>query len=172
MRITVGSDDVEESATGSFYGTSSDLELVYDGSNQLVGLRFPGLAVPVGARITDAWVQFEADEAQSEATALTIRAQAADNPPTFTSATKPSTRVRTSAAVTWAPPAWGVVGEAGPNQRTPTIASVVQEVVGRAGWRSGNALVLVVNGTGHRTARAVEGRPAGAALLHVEYATP
>src|SRR5699024_3290070 len=49
---------------GSVY-TSSDLELTYDGGNsmdQLVGLRFPGLAIPPGAAITNAYIQFTAKE--------------------------------------------------------------------------------------------------------------
>jgi PKD repeat protein len=44
-------------------------------------------------------------------------------------------------------------------------------VVRRPGWASGNALVLIVNGTGHRTAYAFDGKAAGAPLLHVEYST-
>ena len=53
--------------------TSSDLELVYDGSNQTVGLRFNGITIPQGATIVNAYVQFQVDEAQSEVTALTIQ---------------------------------------------------------------------------------------------------
>lgn len=78
VRIAAGSDDVEKSATGSYSATSSDLGLVYDTSNRRVGLRFPGLAIPAGATITDAYVQFEADETQSEATTLAIQGVAAD----------------------------------------------------------------------------------------------
>ena len=170
QRITVGSDDAEESATGSYAGTSSDLELVNDGNNQLVGLRFPNLAIPKGSTITKAYVQFETDEAQSEATALTIRGQAADNPATFSSATKMSTRTtRTNAAATWNPAAWTTVGQAGTNQRTTDLSPVVQEIVNRTGWTPGNALALIITGTGHRTARAYEGSAPGAPLLHLEY---
>ena len=168
-RIAVSSDDAEESATGSYSGSSSDLELVFDGSNQQVGLRFPNITVPKSATITRAYVQFEADEAQSESTALTIRGQAADNPATFSSANKISTRPRTAAAATWSPAAWAVTSEAGPNQRTTDLSAVVQELVNRPGWASGNALALLVTGTGHRTARAYDGKPAGAPLLHVEF---
>jgi parallel beta helix pectate lyase-like protein/K319-like protein len=166
-RIAAGVDDAEESATGVVTTGSGDLELVYDGSNQWVGMRFATLAIPRGATITRAYVQFQAKEAQSEATNLAIHAQAADNAANF--ATAISTRPRTTAQATWAPPAWATVGEAGLNQRTPDLAAVVQEVVSRTGWVSGNALVLVINGTGHRTAWAFEGLAAGAPLLHVEY---
>ncbi|HEY3558269.1 MAG TPA: right-handed parallel beta-helix repeat-containing protein [Kribbella sp.] len=170
-RIAAGSDDVEESATGSYYATSSDLELVYDGSNQKVGLRFPNLTVPAGATITNAYVQFEADETQGEATSLTIQAQATDNAAAFTSATKPSTRSLGTAATSWTPAPWTLVGEAGANQRTPDLSAVVQEIVRRPGWTSGNALALVITGTGHRTTRAYDGKPAAAPLLHLEYTT-
>jgi hypothetical protein len=170
-RIATSSDDAEESATGSYAGSSTDLELVYDGSNQQVGLRFPNLTVPAGATITKAYVQFEADETQNEATTLSIRGQAADNALTFSSATKMSTRSRTTAAIAWTPSPWTLVSEAGVNQRTPDLTPVVQEIVGRPGWASGNALALIITGTGHRTARAYDGKPAGAPLLHLEYTT-
>jgi hypothetical protein len=170
-RVSEGSDDVEESATGSLSGSSSDLELVDDGGNQLVGLRFPSMAVPVGATVTRAYVQFEADEAQSEATSLMLWGQAADNPVTFSSSNKVSTRPRTTVSAGWAPPVWSTVSEAGAAQRTVDLSAVVQQVVSRPGWASGNAIVLIIGGTGHRTARAVEGKPAGAPLLHLEYTT-
>jgi hypothetical protein len=169
-RIAAGSDDAEESATGSVSLTSSDVELVYDGSNQVVGLRFPGLTIPRGAGIATAWVQFEADEAQSEATSLMLRGQAADDAATFASAGgNLSARPRTAASVPWAPPAWAVVSEAAAGQRTPELKSVIQEIVDRPGWASGHALAIVVTGSGHRTARAFEGKAEGAALLHVEF---
>ena len=170
-RIDLGSDDVEESATGIFAATSSDLEMVFDKDNQQVGLRFPGLAIPAGATITKAYVQFEADEAQSEATALAIRGQSADNPLTFTSVNKVSTRPRTTALVNWSPPAWALVGEVGLNQRTPDLTSVIQEIVSRPAWATGNALALFVTGTGHRTGRSFEVKPTAAPLLHIEYSS-
>lgn len=172
-RIAAGSDDAEESATGSVGLTSSDVELVFDGSNQIVGLRFPNVTIAQGATISTAYVQFEADEAQSEATTLTIQGQAADNAATFASTSgNVSTRGRTSASVTWTPAAWGVVGEVGASQRTPELKTLIQQIVNRSGWTSGNALALIVTGTGHRTARAYDGSAAGAALLHIEVGGP
>src|SRR3972149_5451247 len=65
-RVSASTDDAEESASGSVTKASSDLELVYDGTNQVVGMRFLDIAVPQGATITSAWIQFTADESQSE----------------------------------------------------------------------------------------------------------
>ena len=170
-RVAAGSDDAEESSSGSVTLTSSDLELVYDLSNQVVGLRFTGLAIPRAALIQNAWVQFTADETQSEATQLTIEGQAADNPATFTSSSAGvSTRARTSASVPWSPAAWGAIGDAGADQRTPNLAPILQEIVNRPGWASGNSLVLLFSGTGHRTADSYDGDPATAPLLRVQLA--
>ena len=66
-RVAAGTDDAEESATGVFNYSSSDLELVYDGSNQWVGLRFTGVTIPRGVVVSRAYLQFQAKETQSEA---------------------------------------------------------------------------------------------------------
>jgi hypothetical protein len=173
VRVAAGSDDAEEAASGSVSLTSSDLELVTDGSVvQTVGLRFAGLAIPAGADITNAYIQFTADEAQSVATNLTIAAQAADNAPTFTTALRNvSSRVRTGASVAWSPAAW-TAGQAGTSQRTPDLQDVIQQVVNRPGWASGNAMAFIIDGSGHRTADAFEGGAANAPLLHVEFQPP
>jgi hypothetical protein len=46
---------------------------------------------------------------------------------------------------------------------------VVQEIVTQPGWATGNSMVFFVTGTGTRTAEPVDGKAAGAPLLHVEY---
>jgi hypothetical protein len=171
VRVAAGADDAEESAAGSMSVSSSDLELVFDGSDQLVGLRFNAVAIPPGTTITRAYVQFQADEATSGATSLTIQGQATDNAATFSSTAKVSTRSRTASAVSWSPVAWMVAGQAGAGQQTPSIASVIQEIINRPGWRSGNSLAIIITGTGRRVAEAYEGLPSAAPLLRVDYAT-
>ena len=170
-RTAASADDAEEFANGTMYLASGDLELIHDASDQTVGMRWTGLSIPPGVTITNAWVQFGAKESQTELTNLSIRAQAADNPAAFSlTALDISSRARTAATVAWTPAAW-VVGEAGSNQRTPGLSAVVQEVVSRPGWVSGNALALVITGTGHRTAHAWDGNKPAAPLLHIEYST-
>ncbi|MBN1674284.1 MAG: lamin tail domain-containing protein [Kiritimatiellae bacterium] len=171
IRIAGGMDDVEENSSGTVYVDSSDIELVDDNAvNQTVGLRFSGVTVPRGAVIQSAYVQFQVDETPSAAVSLTVRAQAADNAAAFTTdAWNVSARGTTSASVSWSPPGWGTAGAAGPDQRTPDLAAVIQEVVNRSGWSSGNAVAVIVTGSGERVAEAYEGEPTGAALLHIEY---
>jgi hypothetical protein len=168
--VATGTDDAEErSASVSLTGT--DLELVVDGTTvQTVGMRFAGLLVPPGATITAASVQFSVDEASTAPTSLVIAGQAADNAPTFTTVSKNvSSRPRTTAQVAWTPAAWTTVGARGADQQTPDLAPVLQQIVSRPGWASGNAVVLVVTGTGTRTASASERGPAKTPVLHVEW---
>jgi hypothetical protein len=172
VRISASADDAEEAGSGSVALTSSDLEFVTDGSTtQNVGMRFTGLSIPAGATITRAYIQFVADESQSEATNLVFAAQASDSAPTFTTtAFNVSSRPRTAATTAWSPAAW-TAGQSGLDQRTPDLTPVVQEVVSRPGWASGNAMAFIVSGSGHRTAVAFDGSAANAPVLHVEYTT-
>ena len=169
-RVTAGSDDVEQRTTGANDLTSSDLELTTDGSRQqVIGLRFAGVTVPRGATITNAWIQFRSDEVSTGAASLTVRAEAADNPPTYTSATNNVTARATTGGVAWSPPDWPTTNVADVAQRTPNLASLVQSVVNRSGWNAGNAMAFQISGTGRRTADAFEGGASFAPLLHVEY---
>ena len=169
-RVSTSADDAEEQQSLSVGLTSSDLELILEDSNQTVGMRFTGLEIPQGATIASAYVQFQADETNSEVTSLIIQGEATDNALTFiSSAGNISGRARTTAAVTWEPAPWLSKLDAGPEQRTPDVAPVIQEIVDRPGWRSGNSLALIITGTGKRVADSYDGDPAGAPLLHVEY---
>lgn len=169
-RVNAGSDDAEQASGAAPVLNSTDLELVTDTATQTIGMRFTGVTVPRGANVTKAYVQFTTDETGSAATSLTIRAEAGNNAATFTTAANNvSSRARTTAAVTWAPTAWSVIDEAGTNQRTPDLSAVVREVTNRSGWTSGNALAVIVSGSGKRVARAFDAQLGSAPLLHVEY---
>jgi len=168
-RVAASNDDAEQ-AGSSVSLTSSDLELVTDGSVQTVGMRFAGLAIPPGAAIQSAWIQFAVDETNTGATSLSFRGEAANSAASFANtANNLSLRPATAAAVAWSPPAWPSVGAAGPDQRTPDLRSIVQEIVSRPGWASGNAIAILVTGSGKRVAEAFDGSSASAPLLHVEY---
>jgi hypothetical protein len=174
VRVASGNDDVEENSSGTMYINSSDLELVYDNSTQVVGLRFTGVKIPVGAAITNAYIQFKTDETSSQTINLTINGEANANASAFSNtAQNVSKRTRTSNSVTWSPSSWLIVGEVGTAQRTPNLKSIVQEIVNQSNWNSGNSLVVIITGTtGKRVAQAFEGYSAGAPLLHVEFSTP
>jgi hypothetical protein len=153
---------------------SSDLELIQESAAQTVGMRFTGITIPRQATIVNAWVQFQTDETGTTGTTLTVWGQNSDNALAFTStAGNISSRPKTAAGVTWPQVAgWTSIGAQGDAQRTPNIASIIQEIVDHAGWTSGNALALIVTGTGKRVAEAHDGVASAAPLLHVEYLLP
>ena len=64
---------------------------------------------------------------------------------------------------------WTTIGDAGPDQRTPDIAAIIQEIVNRPGWVSGNDIVIIVTGSSERTAESYNGVSAAAPLLHIDY---
>jgi hypothetical protein len=157
-------DDVEEEASDPNFN-SNDLDL---GKN-IVGLRF-ATPVPPGATIVTTYVQFVADETGSQATTLTIEGEASDDAPPFgKNAWNLTDRPRTQAAVTWIPAPWTNIGDAGLAQRTPDLAAILQELVNRPGWSSGNAVVLLFTGSGKRAAEPYDVGPNFAPFLYIEY---
>ncbi len=172
LRVGTGSDDAEEqSSDGLVVLQSSDLELVNDSGyagEQTVGLRFEPLAIPPAARILSARIQFRADEADEAPTLLRFKAEATSNAAPFeASPYNLSARPRTSAYVEWDEvPAWQPGAD---RYNTPNLAPIVQQVVDRGDWQSGNALAIIVTGSGERTAFSYEGNPSQAPLLIIEY---
>jgi len=166
--IATGDDDGEEYSDGRVNRGSHELELVDAATNQTVGLRFTNVDIGQGNAIAHAYIQFTASSGSTGAAALTIQAEAADDAGPLTSHYfGVSSRARTTASASWSPTGW-VGGDAGTAEQTVDIAPVIQEVVNRPGWVSGNAILIVITGSGTRTAWAYDGQPAAAATLHVE----
>jgi hypothetical protein len=174
VRVASGSDDAEEASDGDMSLTSSDLELVTDGSTvQTVGVRFRNVGIPKGATITSAYLQYTVDETSSGTTRLTLRGHDVDNSSAFSSADHDlSSRATTAASVAWDPSSWSTVGSTGVAQQTPDLAAIVQEIIDREGWASNNPLTFILTGTGSRVAESYEGSAATAPLLHVEWTMP
>ncbi|MAQ75226.1 MAG: hypothetical protein CL613_02700 [Aquimarina sp.] len=180
VAITQGSDDVEEDKNGAIYDNSSDLELVYDSYNnssyQVIGLYFRGLNVPRNANITNAYLQFTADESHSAAAELEISLHNSGNSPTFSSANNVSGRSVFAQKVIWSPSSWSS-GQNGSAQRSPDLKTMLQSLVDRSDWSSGNNLSLIIKGRGaslsntsaKRVADSYEGGAANAPRLVVEY---
>jgi hypothetical protein len=167
--ITESKDDAEESDAGAVSLTSSDLELTMDKTNQTIGLRFPNVPLQSGAKIKRAFVQFQVDEATDEPTRLEIRGQAADNAAQFSAeAFSISRRPVTEAVATWEPKPWTANAKPGPDHRTTDLSRVIQEIVDRPGWKRGNALALIIRGTGKRVATSADGGKNGYPRLVID----
>jgi|GEM_PF-426534 len=175
-QISFGNDDAEQFQNGNVNRGNNDLELGFDNNNngfQTVGMRFRNLGIPQGAVITNAYVQFTAKNGGNlNPSNLTIVGQDANNAGGIQANTNNLTnRPTTAASVAWSPANWAA-NQVGAAQRTPDLSSIVQEIVNRAGWSSGNNLLLMVSGQGRRRAFSYNGNQAGAPELVIEWTVP
>ena len=186
VRVSSGSDDSEEhiNENNAISLTSSDLELGSEGGGedlQEIGVRFQNITVPAGATITEATIQFTVDEADDEPTSLLIYGELNTDPIEFNGVAGNITgRTKTTAFVEWNDiPPWddASIGSAGPDQLTPDLSSIVQELISQDGWGGGAmAFIIVPNPDvatpgGERTAESFDGTEALAPLLHIDYST-
>ena len=171
VRVSSGNDDAEERlSSGSVSTGSTDLELGQDGSNkQIVGMRFRSLGIPKGSAISSAYIEFETDETNSSITSVVINGQAIDDAPGFSSTYYSiSSRAKTNATVQWNNiPSWNNISQ---KHQSPDIGSILQEIIDRNGWSSGNDVVIMIEGSGERTAESYNGESSNAPLLVVEFA--
>ena len=157
--VAVGSDDAEQLGDGQMRLANAELELVVKvADTQTVGVRFPNVAIPQGATIVSAYVQFRAVSVSTGSANLVIKAQASDNAPTFTTGLfHISNRPTGTQSVQWDPLTWDLANEVGPDQQTADLTTVIQEVISRPGWASGNGVALIFTGSGTRVADSIEG---------------
>jgi hypothetical protein len=189
--IRIGDDDAQESIGGTSDGftdlQSADNELGnttgLDTSKVMTGLRFTNLPIAPDSTIDTAKVQFSVDEAGGAPASYVIKGQLIGNAPPFLhgnngvtgSKKNISSRTPTAATAAWNNvPAWTVIREEGPNQRTPELAPILQEIVNQPVWARGNAAVFTfinaADNSGRRTAEAKDGRIPP--YLTVTYRTP
>jgi hypothetical protein len=178
---TSGEGIEEELSSGNLDTGSSDLELVYEGAGpppsdgQLVGLRFVNVNVPKGANITNAWVQFTADNEKLTGSVvnLAIWGRLEANPAAFAGSRAVSTATKTSASVKWSNlPSW-TSGARGSDQRTPNLSVVIQELVNQSGWAPGNALALIIGDDPAAPSSAIRSVLSSSTTLalHIEYSS-
>ncbi|MBK9417024.1 MAG: hypothetical protein IPN62_06940 [Flavobacteriales bacterium] len=151
--------DGEEGENGNIYSNINALDLARDGEvpdwrgDQTVAIRFDNVTIPPGSAIVSAYVQFTSiGTSNVSPCSLNVALEASDDAaPLGFAPFNYSSRPRTS-AIAWAPPTWTQANASTPAQRTSNLATAVQAVVDRGGWTSGNAMVVLIDGVGRRSA--------------------
>ena len=167
IRVANNSDDAEQESTGTMSINGNKIDF---GVQLWEAFRFENVTIPANSTITTAYVTVEAYGSYSTGSLdLVIQMEDADNPGTFTAGNyNISGRFRTGSHVDWSVPEF----TNGLTYNTPDIKSPVQAVVNRAGWASGNAMVVILSGLGSRRAAYSHDEDSSrAALLHIEYTT-
>ena len=180
-RINESAGDVEEHGPtsltpGTIYFISA-VNLVTDTMGakhrgvQTVGLRFTDIGIPQNALILNAYIQFDSWSATTDSTSVSISTEdVEDAQPIVGTDFNISTRAKTADPVPWIDiPAWTSGGLHGPDQQTPELASIVQPVVDKAGWMTGNSLCFIIEGYGNRVATSWDNNPDLAPLLVVDF---
>jgi hypothetical protein len=139
-------------------------------STSYAGLRFTNIAIPKGAKIKSAHLEFYSTQSQWLQIDLQTAAETSDNSAAFSASSRPSQRPRTAvvnygANVNWGANTWYSLNE---------IGSVVQTIVNRSGWKSGNSLTLILKGSGsgiwgRKFVRSYESGASFAARLVITY---
>lgn len=169
--FNIESETEEEVNTGTMSTSSSDLELGEDeGNSRLVGLRYASFNLPGNAVVTNATIQFTANEVSNTTASLIIKGELTDNAVPYSSSNfNVSNRATTIASVNWQPPQWSSIGEIASAQKTPNISNVINEIVANSNFTSGNAISFIISGTGTRTA---ENAPIDLCLTYITCGSP
>ena len=167
-QVAAGDDDAHISKWGT-YQKLNDASLGV-GQN-LAGVRFTGVSVPQGAQIIKATLKICAHSGGLGGHVSTaVRAEDVDNVGPFDSDHRPNNVTTTDASVIWD---WDASWSSDTWYDSPDLSAVIQEVVDRAGWSSGNAIALNCAAENYpssdRKFWSYDGNPARAAKLEITY---
>lgn len=150
ITISISTDDAEQENDEMDTLIDDDLDCGWEGSDGdanilTAGLRFQNITIPPGATIDSAFIVVTSHEPKTaeDVTKMTITAEATDNATTFTMDALISNRTSTSASVKWeVAEEWGLWTK----HQSPDVKSIVQEIVDRSAWKSGNAIAFIIAG--------------------------
>lgn len=163
--LELSTDDVEQEndEVDSYY--DDDLDAGWEGApedqNELhMGLRFIDVTIPQGATIDSAFIILHAHEGKGagDVAILNIACEATDDAVTFDETNFNDNylltdRPATSATVNWTVAEEWIIWE---SYRTVDLSTIIQEVIDRPGWTSGNAIAFIFNATDEQGSTAVE----------------
>lgn len=174
FQIVEGNDDAKqfENSQGWMNLDGTIIYMTQSPSSEYVGLRFQGIDIPQGATINNAYIQFTNGSPSESAGDCNLLFQGENvghaAPYTPSIANNIYDRATTIASVPWVPYDWTVEDDAGILQQSPDLTSIVQEIVNRPDWVTGNAMSFIISGTGTRVIRSFDNDPGQAAKITIE----
>lgn len=173
--VNKSQDDAEEGMDGQIDVSNEDLDLgQLSGfeSAKAIGMRFEEIQVSKGQVLKNAFLEFtmEGNSVKAKPTELIIQAEMSPNAKSFQKeAANISSRELSKASIKWSPETWNPKQAHDHKPSTPDLSPIIQEVVNQDDWQEGNALVLIITGTGERDAVSFDGggKEEGP-VLHIE----
>lgn len=136
------------------------------------GIRFQNVAIPRGATITSARIDFVPAASDDRPVSFTVSAQNVADAPTFTAGENFTARTKTSYTTEWTPTEWRT---SAPQVYVegPVVTGVVQSVIdNNSTWCGNNSMAFFVtptSGSGSRTAFSVDAGKNLQPVLNVSY---
>ena len=167
-KISSAYDDAEEHQdNGSVNPVREILSLTTLDGQQKIGWRFKNITIPKGSYISSARLKWISADTSSSVASWTLQSELSTDASSFiTSKYNISSRPRSNQVVQWMPSSWNVEDNA---YFSPDIKHLIQQVTDQAAWKNGNDLVLMMRGTGLRTAWSYDGDPLKGAELILTY---
>jgi len=170
-RIVSGANDAEERSDGRMRLTSTDIELISDNENQVIGLRYVNMGIPANATINNAKITFTVNESVNinDCNLVITGEKDTNSLPFINELYNVSSRPQTNAYATWSPEDWTTVGASGAAQETMDLSPIIQEIITQPGFNANSAITIFFRGEGARTAESYEGDPDLSPQLCIEY---
>lgn len=163
--ITTSSDDAQE--TGGTV-TIDGGALNANSTTGYTGFRFQNVTIPAGSTINTASLNVYLTSGSFDDPDITIYAEDTDDAATFTTAASNiSGRTPTTANTVW-----NVTNLTTGVKTSPDFAAVIQEVIDRGGWSSGNDIAIIYVGNDASSLMRVRAYDAGGgdyATLNIDY---
>jgi len=165
--VTQSSDDAYQSNTGTV--TTNGTTIGLGGPALWGGFRIANVTIPPGSIIDSAIASVVLTTSANDSPAFDIYGEAADNAATYSgSSNEISNRTTTTSKVNWS----GT--DIGTGRKTiGDLKAIVQEIVDRPGWSSGNAMNFIFDALSGVacTIAAYDGDPADAFQIDINYST-
>ncbi|MBO3276762.1 PilC/PilY family type IV pilus protein [Pseudomonas schmalbachii] len=151
------------------------LEVTWSSSesvNRTTGLRFQNVAIPKGAIITSARIDFVPAASDDRPVTFSVTAQDSSDTAAFTGTAADFTgRAKTANSSTWTPAEWRTTSPQ-VYVEGPTVTALVQTVVNNTDWCGNNSMAFFITptaGSGNRTAFSVDAAKDLQPVLNVKY---
>jgi hypothetical protein len=164
-------DDAFITGIGLYFGDTPYIFLKEASQDIESGTRFRNVAIPQGEKINNAtlWVRSVYDYPAAGNLVARIYGDNSDDSRAFNDSSS-FTRTLTTSYVDWN------TSEVNGNQwNNVTVTEIVQEIIDRVGWTSGNSLSLIIrsfSGTPRREFASVDGNPAYTAYIDINWGIP
>jgi len=169
---TSNAPDAQKPALIINYTTDSTSTATAEEKSVLTAIRFPDLHVPPSAQIQSAVIEFHSNAANAESATLQIRAEATSNAAPFDASNTKELSDKlpnlTTAGASWTVDPWDTIGN---SFTSVDVKSIVQELVNQSDWCGGNAVSMLMQGTGIREAVAFDQSSVNSPTLRVTYAS-